>query len=64
MTLRLWDAVTGRELQRLPLPASLTCVAAHPLLLRAACGDGSGGVYLIDFLAIEPTGVTVTARTP
>jgi len=60
-TLKLWDAESGRELGPLPFLGSLLCIATHPWLPRAVCGDSAGGVHLIDLEGIEYGPVIVTA---
>ena len=60
-TCRIWDAATGKERASLPTLGRSRCVALHPWQPFAACGDGGGGVYLIDLVGIDYGPVIVTA---
>ena len=60
-TLRVWDVESAQPLCTIALTGSLECVALHPSLPIAFCGDSGGSVYLIDLVGIEFSPLIVTA---
>jgi hypothetical protein len=60
-TLRLWDVHTRRELATVALPSGLQCVAPHPHVPMAICGDDAGGVHLVDLVGVDYGPLVITA---
>ena len=59
-TFRLWDVEGGAVLAVLPLNGRGASVAMHPYLPRAACGDESGALHLVDLVGVEYGPIVVT----
>ena len=60
-TLKLWDPASGTAVSTVPLLGTGNCVALHPWLPLAVCGDSGGSLYLIDLVGIEYGPIVVTA---
>jgi hypothetical protein len=60
-TVRLWHAASGQEVAAVLLIGLPTSVAVHPWLPFIACGDMSGGLYLIDLVDLEYGPIVVAA---
>lgn len=60
-TLKLSDAASGWAVSTVPLLGQGGCVALHPWLPLAACGDSGGSLYLLDLVGIEYGPIIVTA---
>ena len=60
-TLKVWDAATGAEWANLALPGGLWCLALHSSRPFVACGDGGGGVHLIELVGIDYGSILTTA---
>jgi WD40 repeat protein len=60
-TLRLWDVPGGHETAAVALTSGLQCVALHPHLPIAICGDHAGGVHRIDLAGVEYGPLAITA---
>jgi len=60
-TLRLWNVPDGRELAAVALPTDLQCVALHPHIPMAVCGDHAGGVHVVDLQGMEYGPLVITA---
>jgi WD40 repeat protein len=60
-TLKLWSIDAAKELATVPLQGELGCVALHPYLPLAACGDRRGNFHLLDLYSIGYGPIVVTA---
>jgi WD40 repeat protein len=59
-TLRLWDARARQELAAVALTSGLQCVALHPHVPMAICGDHAGGVHLVDLVGVDYGPLAIT----